>query len=315
VHDEHAASTVAMHGLTITTEYALRAPTTDEPPDVTLTRLTHDVIPTGPVVLQRADSGYNVIGYRQADGSLFVRTDDIDVVVNARSGSVAMRAKVESLASLFAEGHALTMLLAELGYGTLHANAVSVDDRAYAIAGVSGRGKSTTAGILLAAGARAVADDLVRVELGETVSVYPGSRGIRLRPPTAGLAELLATIGLPCTKSADGRFVIDDRRHLGTSPLALSAVVIPAPSRSMTRVAITKLTATDAVVALLRATRMTSWLPGPQQRHLFDTSTALARRVPVLRAEVPWGPPWLIEHATELRDRLATASSSLQRSC
>ena len=258
--------------------------------------------PTGPLVLERRIGDHLTTAYRQNDGSLLVQTGDYQFAIDRHRSTISVFSPPDKdFAPILAEGFAIAVLLTELGHPSIHANGVVLGDRAYIVAGVSGQGKSTTAALMIAAGASALADDLVRVHFdGPTIAVSPGSRGLRLRPAAHELANLLAAHGHALAHSADDRTIVLDERHTDTEPVELAAVVIPSPSRELNSVEIKRLTATSAVVALLRAARVTGWKEGPQATLHFDTATQLARRVPVLQARVPWGPPWRPEIAEAL---------------
>lgn len=86
-------------------------------------------------------------------------------------------------AATYLVGPILAFVLRLRGVVTLHASAVSVDDRAIAFIGPPGAGKSTTAAALLACGCRVLTDDVVAlVERDDEFLVLPGYPRLNLWP-------------------------------------------------------------------------------------------------------------------------------------
>jgi hypothetical protein len=299
------ANVVAAHGLSISTPFAFRAPHSSALIDLTITVDSDRRNPDGPMVLRHEVGQYLTVGHRQPDASLLVDAGAFQFVINAGAGSIAVKApssEVNSVVSVLAEGFAMALFLTERSLPTLHANAVLIDDYAVAIAGYSGQGKSTTAALLMSTGAPSLADDLVRVDLSASVvAIYPGSRGLRLRPAAELLADELVASGLMRSHSADNRIVIHDARHTATTPIPLGAIVVPSPSRDISEVVAEVIAPAQAVVALLQATRVIGWLGGAPAKLPLETASELARRVPVVRLRVPWGPPWTNAIADQVR--------------
>lgn len=197
----------------------------------------------------------------------------------------------DELLPVLVAGTVSAFLLMLAGGCVLHASAVDVDGAAVAFVGQSGRGKSTMAALLCAAGHRLVTDDVLLVEPGPPATCAGGSMEVRLRP---GSYELAATFPDP---AASTRRTADQRLALGPPAVdarryPLGAIVVPAPSRTAADVAISRLSPADAVVTLLSFPRIFGW-----QRHdvvvaQFEATSALAAAVPVYQARIPWGPPF-----------------------
>lgn len=85
-------------------------------------------------------------------------------------------------ARLFTLGSAWGALGYQRGWPMLHGSAVALGGKAIMFAGDQDMGKSTMAAAMLACGARLIADDLSRCELGEggAVSVHPTASRIKL---------------------------------------------------------------------------------------------------------------------------------------
>lgn len=197
----------------------------------------------------------------------------------------------EGMIPIFLEGNVLANALAADGVLALHASAVEVGGEALAIVGPSGAGKSTLAGLLCAAGARLVADDTLRVDPAGTRAVcFPGSVGLRLRPAAATVADSIreATVH----RTADGRTKVVPASAVG-APLTLRAAVVPEASREAKRLEMRRLGAMEGLQELLRHPRLTLWRAPEPIADLFAlTSEVAATGLPVLRARIPWGPPF-----------------------
>jgi hypothetical protein len=194
------------------------------------------------------------------------------------------------LIPIFVEGNVLAHALAADGLLALHASAVEVAGRALAILGPSGAGKSTLAAVLCAAGARLVADDVLRVDATGTGAIcFPGTRGLRLRPAAASLRS-----GIPAAvveQTADGRSKVLPMRH-ADAPLNLYAAVVPELSREAKDLELRQLGAMEGLQELLRHPRLAAWQAPEPIARLFELTADIARGLPVYRATVPWGPPF-----------------------
>jgi hypothetical protein len=87
-------------------------------------------------------------------------------------------------AALFLCGHIFSFILRRRGIYCLHASCLAVDDRAFALVGDSGAGKSTTATALVDRGCRLVTDDVLPIVPGDDGCWYaiPGYPGMKLQP-------------------------------------------------------------------------------------------------------------------------------------
>ena len=202
-----------------------------------------------------------------ADGYLLRFHDACDFEVSADLRHVVLREAYgvdPGLSRVLTTGGMLAFQLYLRGEAVLHASAVEDDDGVVAFVGYSGMGKSTMATLLCAEGAALVTDDVLRLDRGEPL-------GRRV--------------------SADARHVLQlgagarDRRPL-------RAVVVPQPDRDGGELVVRRRTGTAALFELLHYPRLHGWLDERVQsahlRHLAD----VARTVPVLVADVPWGPPF-----------------------
>lgn len=135
--------------------------------------------------------------WKLADGSYFrwVYIDGNEFVMAADGSEVWARwtdsgSLSDSVAYLL--GPILGFVLRLRGVTSIHASAISIEDRAIAFVGPKGAGKSTTAAAFTGRGYPIVSDDIVALSLaGETFMAQPGYPRLRLWPPS--LAALSRT--------------------------------------------------------------------------------------------------------------------------
>jgi len=190
----------------------------------------------------------------------------------------------EALAPLLASGAVLAIALGLRGIPLLHASAVAIGDCAIATVGPSGSGKSTVAALLVAAGARVIADDAVRVEeVDATQLVHCGSSHLRLRPAAGALA-----------RHVHGR-VVDggDERITVAAPavdrltVPLVAIVAPRWTAGLAAPGVRRLSGHEAFLRVAGAPRVAGWqIPGPLRDH-FDLAVGVTGSVGAWELELP----------------------------
>jgi hypothetical protein len=191
------------------------------------------------------------------------------------------------LIALLFEGSVIATLLALAGEPVLHASAVAVDGNAIAFAGNSGSGKSTLAALFCGAGARLIADDVLRIDA--RFRCFPGPAKIRLRQGAASLAEQFQSGSLEKT--------VDERIAIGFEPPdsimpPLAAIIFPRPSRTIADCRVKQLPASEALFMLMSHPRTVGWKSAEVIRMQFDAMARIAAHVPIFEAEIPWGPPF-----------------------
>jgi len=230
-----------------------------------------------------------------ADGYLLRFHDACDFEVSADLRHVVLREADgvdPGLSRVLTTGGMLAFQLYLRGEAVLHASAVEDDEGVVAFVGYSGMGKSTMATLLCAEGAALVTDDVLRLDRGDDgFAARLGATEVRLRKGADTLAGRFAARAPGRRVSADARHVLQlgagarDRRPL-------RAIVVPQPDRDGGELVVRRRTGTAALFELLHYPRLHGWLDERVQsahlRHLAD----LARTVPVLVADVPWGPPF-----------------------
>jgi hypothetical protein len=139
--------------------------------------------------IEPADAGWYRYG-RLADRSTYLRWKGLgEFVVSADGRTVrcrrAQRASSEAF-QVYLVQRALSFALVKQGFEPLHATAVVVGDRAVALLGDSGFGKSSLAASFLEAGHRLLTDDLLLVTPHRSgLYGHPGPPRIKLFPATA----------------------------------------------------------------------------------------------------------------------------------
>jgi hypothetical protein len=196
----------------------------------------------------------------------------------------------DAMLGVLAGAALLSYLLAARGELVLHASAVESGGRALAIAGSSGAGKSTTAALLCADGARLVSDDVLRVSLDGEARAFVGTNVLRLRPAARGLAESID--GAAVEETIDGRFGVRPPTPPPRPSLSVAAMLIPRPAHDATALMVERLAPREALLELVRHPRTISWLDPEPLRAFFAGAGELAALIPVYRARVPWGPPF-----------------------
>ena len=177
------------------------------------------------------------------------------------------------------------LMLAERGDPVLHASCVEAHGRAVAFAGISGRGKSTLAALLDAAGHPVLAEDglvMTLPEDGGGALAWPGPAGVRLHAHTAQALGAREPVGAGTGWAL--KPVRDMRTEaLGSDPVPLAAIGI-LRERGGTSPQIEPVEPIDAVPLLLgnlvHAGR-------DRVRPAFALAAELARRVPVALVRMP----------------------------
>lgn len=100
----------------------------------------------------------------------------------------------------------LTVVLRQRGRVVLHAAAVELGGRTFALAGPAGSGKTTLAAALCAVGGRLITDEVCAVAVdGPGAIVLPGTRLLALRPDALSLVDSRSPSGSPGAPDSDER--------------------------------------------------------------------------------------------------------------
>lgn len=198
----------------------------------------------------------------------------------------------------------LTPLFNLLGFTTLHASGVLIGDRALAICGSSGAGKSSLAFALARAGFPVLSDDLLPVTCDQNQCLtWACSNRLRLREARHAVGLGHASVAPELAHSADGRYVATFPIATQTSAIPLGGVALPVIV-DQPEITVRRLPPTDALIGLLGVgkrmlgTACASWLARDLQ-----TLSSLVSMVPVTQINVPRGeiePRVVKQHASGL---------------
>ncbi len=203
-------------------------------------------------------------------------------------------------AAVLLVGMVPAVLLGLAGHCVLHGSAVRIDGKTVAVVGDSGRGKTTLAALLCAAGAELVTDDVLRLELSRTVECVAGPVELRLRQGASELVELFPT-GTPVRTTSDGRTAITVEPAPRRS--VLDAIVVPYLDRDAAEISSARCSRADAFFELASAPRIEGWRHPELLSRQFDQLAEVVEAVPALAVRCPWPVPL----TTELAGRLAAA--------
>ncbi|NLE96622.1 MAG: hypothetical protein GX596_01350, partial [Propionibacterium sp.] len=241
---------------------------------------------------------------RDDDGYLlrFYRTCDVRIDETLSRAWVHLYPDADpDIAAVLAGGTVLAFILAMRGEAVLHASAVQVGDDAIAFVGASGMGKSTSATLLCADGAKLITDDLLRLDLSRTPPTCAlGATEVRLRKSAGELSERFAT--------TPGRRTTGDLRDAiaagasTTEDLPLRAIIIPAPDHDgRAQAFFEQPDPMTAFLLLSRFPRLLGWEDESILRRHFQQLGDLLDTVPVYVARLPWGPPFPDDVAASIR--------------
>jgi hypothetical protein len=185
-------------------------------------------------------------------------------------------------------GQALSYALIRQGLEPLHATVVTVDGGAVAFLGDSGHGKSSLAAAFVESGYPLLTDDLL-VLTGSTAgwTAHPGPPRLKLFPQSARLL-VPGRRGTRMMRSTPKLlYPLGPAQVAGEASRVRAMYVIAPPSRPAARVAIRRLGARQACVALLRNTFNASTRDREQAARHFALSAHLATTVPVKSLAYP----------------------------
>ena len=188
-------------------------------------------------------------------------------------------------------GPVLGFVLRLRGIVCLHASAVAIGDRAIALVGLPGAGKSTTAAAFACSGYPVLSDDVVALaDKGLEVLVQPGYPRVNLWPDSVrtlfGSEEALPRI----TPSWEKRYLqLDQNGHpFASSPLPLGAIfILDSRDSSLTAPMIEGVPVNEAFMALVANTYVNYLLDQDMRRREFDVLGRLVSEIPIRRVRPP----------------------------
>lgn len=191
-------------------------------------------------------------------------------------------------------GPVMGFVLRLRGRVCLHASAVAVEDRAIALVGLSGAGKSTTAAAFACSGFSVLSDDVVALtDKGDHFLVPPGYPRVNLWPDSArrlfGSEDALPHI----TPTWEKRYLPlgQNGHHFASKPLPLSAIyILDNRDTTLTAPVIEAVSAKDALITLLANTYVNYLLDQDMRRTEFDVLSRVVSGIPVRRVCAPEEP-------------------------
>jgi len=263
---------------------------TDPPPG----ELLFDYAPGWRMWISRVADRYLV---RYAGHYDFVIDCDFTIVRTIES-SVA----TPGFAEVLQYGAVLAVINSLRGRYCLHATTIEVSGRGAAIYGNSGQGKSTTAALMIAAGANLVADDVTVLRPRTPATVYPGLLELRLRQTAEDIAALVG--GAKRRETVDHRIGLRPSVDPPTDGVDLAVGLFPIPTRGAEKVVLERMSPFEAITSLIPSARLVGWIDPAIQAREFEAVGELAETLPCYRMKVPWGPPFERALAVELFDRV-----------
>jgi len=183
------------------------------------------------------------------------------------------------------------------GITCLHASAVAVAEKAVALMGAPGAGKSTTAAAFARSGYAVLTDDVVPLHPhGDSFLVHPGYPRVCLWPVAVqalcGAPDVLPflTPNWPkCYLTLGG-----ESHRFHTAPLPLSAIYLLGERTSDPRAPwVEPVPAAAGMMALVKNTYMSYLLDKERRAREFDLLGRLLERVPLREVRPPAAPPLL----------------------
>jgi len=193
-------------------------------------------------------------------------------------------------------GPVMAFVLRLRGIVCLHASAVAVEERALALLGPGGAGKSTTAAAFARLGHAVLSDDALPVlERGQAFLAQPAYPRVRLWPESVralyGTDEALPLL----TPNWDKRYLTLDENgeSFQSDPLPLAAVYLLDERTEEAGPAIETVAPAEALVALITHSYVNYLLDKAMRSQEFEFLGRLVNRVPVLRVRPQAGPEHL----------------------
>ena len=203
------------------------------------------------------ETGFRIGWDEYAEYTVDLREEIIDVAIGPIDEDEAAAAFILSV---------LPLILPLVGLEPLHGSALILPaGTALLVLGVSGSGKSTTAGSLRASGLRFLADDACAID--DHGRIWPGP------PLTAGQHLVPDDASRELTRY-DGKRIIEVQGAGDPLPIGATAILDPSDGA---RLAIRSLPAGERIAAVLRYVRAPWALPQFRQQRQLSAATAVSR--------------------------------------
>ena len=191
-------------------------------------------------------------------------------------------------------GPVMGFVLRLRGTVCLHASAVAVDNRAIALIGQPGAGKSTTAAAFACCGFPVLSDDVVALtDNGAGFLVPPGYPRVNLWPDSVcslfGSESFLPRI----TPTWEKHYLPlgENGHHFASSPLPLEAIyILDGREQTLTAPIIEEVSGEQAFMALVANTYVNYLLDQDMRRTEFDVVSRLVSQLPIRKVCAPAEP-------------------------
>jgi hypothetical protein len=196
--------------------------------------------------------------------------------------------ELEEAAALLLQGLVMGYILRRRGVTYLHASAVAVQNRAIALLGQGGAGKSVLAAALVSGGYPLISDDLVALEArGEAFLAQPGYPRIHLWPDAVQLLGGQIRPLLPGWDKGYLDLAGQDKQFLSVAQPLRAVYVLDRGSWQSSTTNIAALTRGEALARLLSDIYVPYLLKKRMRLQEFEFLGNLVERVPVRR--LAWG--------------------------
>jgi hypothetical protein len=287
-----------LYGLRIRSDWPLPAPESDraELADVELFRAPAAVFKEARRLIAAVPVGSEWLRHiRLADGSDFLFWDEFfEILVSPDGRRIAGRAAAPGApASFFAYllGQVLSFSLLKLGFEPMHSTVVSIDGRAAALTGFSGRGKTVLATAFLKAGHPLLTDDLLVIKPeADGYVAFPGLPRVKLHARDARRFFGPRIANVQVTDITPKWIIRLGPEHATAGPERLAAVYVLRPPARPGRpagITIRRLAPRPAFVEVLKSTFNTRVTEPERLKRQFETTLRLVSAVPVMALSYP----------------------------
>jgi hypothetical protein len=180
-------------------------------------------------------------------------------------------------------------LMFQRGRATIHGSCVAMEGKAFIFVGHKGRGKSTMAGFLHAAGGELVSDDVCAIEMDteKKACVYPSYPSMKLWPDAMEFLEMDAKEYRKVHCMLEKR-LIEEVANFSSVPVPLGGIVLLTYDES--ECSVTRIVGHEPFIELLPHQFMNRFFEGQPEGYvtqLYYHITSLLHKVPVYRLARP----------------------------
>lgn len=183
-------------------------------------------------------------------------------------------------------GPVMGFVLLLRGCISLHACAVAVDDRAIALVGPAGSGKSTTAAAFAERGYAILAEDVVTLaDRGAEFLVQPGYPSIRLWPSSVEALYGTAATLPRLTPTWDKRYLdlTQEQYEFQQQPLPLAAIYLLGERQDDRAPVVREVVSTERLISLVGNTYATYLMDKTMRAREFEILNRVLKSVPIKR--------------------------------